>query len=86
MNKKTGKEYTDQARKLMDSKKVRIVKTSWEAYGQHLVECYQPCVLIVLSIGLEKAIERSTSYRCMNRLSGFYYGAMTHPSYNKCQG
>jgi hypothetical protein len=85
-NKKTGKEYTDRARKLMDSEKVRIVKTCWEAYGQHLVEYYQPCVLVVLGIGVEKAIGCSTLHQCMNRLSGIYYGAMIHPSYNKCQG
>jgi hypothetical protein len=86
INQTTGMTYTDRLRKFTQKEKCSIVQTCWEGYAQHLIDYYQPCRLVVLGLGIEKAIGKDTLVGFMNSLSGLYEGAMPHPSYNKCQG
>jgi hypothetical protein len=82
----TGVMYTDRQKKLSDKEKDVILRTCWEHYGQYLVQFFNPRRLVILGVGVEKALGYDTLHTYMESLSGEYLGAIKHPSYNKLQG
>jgi hypothetical protein len=86
VNKVTGVTYTDRQKKLTDKEKDVILRTCWEHYGQYLVHFFNPRRLVILGVGVEKALGYDTLHTYMDGLSGEYLGAIKHPSYNKLQG
>jgi hypothetical protein len=85
-NQKTGKEYTDRKKSLSGEEHAAIVKAAWEGYAQHLIKYYNPMRLVVLGVGVEKAVTIERLHAIMREIGGDYLGSLIHPSWNGYYG
>jgi hypothetical protein len=81
-NQKTGNQYSDRKKSLSTKEHAAIVRLSWEGYAQHLVKYYNPTRLVVLGVGVEKAVTSEKLEAVMQGMGGHYLGSLRHPSWN----
>jgi hypothetical protein len=81
-NQKTGNHYNDRKQSLSAKEHAVILRISWEGHAQHLVKYYNPMQLVVLGVGVKKAITRVKLDAIMQGTGGHYLGSLRHPSWN----